>query len=237
MEPVRVWFVPISDDNETLACRAAVLAPQELERAHRFVFAADRARSITARAALRIAVGHLLECDPRDVPLSTTSAGQVVIDAPLHCSVSHSGELAAIALTEVGGVGVDVERERPLDEVAGVVERVLSESERAEWYASPSDERAALFFRYWTRKEAVSKAMGAGLNMPFERIVVTGDRTRAEVRECEAAGPWTLAAAYPRHGYTAAVAVRAHAASVEWLDWDESEWGPCRLSERSSMRS
>lgn len=77
----------------------------------------------------------------------------------IHFNLSHCPESAACI---VGGVpvGIDVEKIAPVDE--GVMEHALSPREIAAVRASASPE--VEFARLWTRKEAVLKMYGAGLD-------------------------------------------------------------------------
>jgi 4'-phosphopantetheinyl transferase len=70
-------------------------------------------------------------------------------------NLSHSGSLLACVLTDNGQVGIDVEQIRPLQDQDGMFERILAPQETLSADAGP-----ALFFQYWTRKEAVIKAEG-----------------------------------------------------------------------------
>lgn len=81
----------------------------------------------------------------------------------LHVSVSHTEGAAAVALSELAPVGVDVEAVRPLPAIA-LARRWLPAAE-AEWIAAlPEHRRAVAFLRLWTVKEAIGKAHGRGLH-------------------------------------------------------------------------
>jgi hypothetical protein len=108
--------------------------------------AAETAR--TAGRALRGAVLARLRGDPRALELNLT----------------HSGELALLAVGRERRVGVDVERLRPRLDVDGVGRLALSAAELREVAAAPDAASArAAFFARWTRKEAYLKATGEGL--------------------------------------------------------------------------
>lgn len=81
-----------------------------------------------------------------------------------HVSVSHSGQVAAVAVTDAGAVGVDVEAMRAFDH-SPLLQDVLAPGERA-----PGLEA---FWAYWTRKESVLKATGVGLAVPMREVAVT----------------------------------------------------------------
>ncbi len=154
---------------------ATTLSEDERERAARFVFERDRRRFTVARGALRAILGRCLGVDPAAVPLRTAAKGKPEIGerSDLRFSVSHSEELALYALARGREVGIDVERLRPLPEAERIAERYFAPEERAALRAVPPDDRAAAFFRLWTRKEAYAKATGEGVFAGLAELVGT----------------------------------------------------------------
>ncbi len=77
-------------------------------------------------------------------------------------SLAHGDGFAAAAFSQNAPVGIDLERERPLD--PGMAEMILlpCESEEVRAAASPS----SAFTRLFVRKEALGKAYGRGLDTP-----------------------------------------------------------------------
>ncbi|MER6518601.1 4'-phosphopantetheinyl transferase family protein [Streptomyces sp. NPDC054949] len=81
----------------------------------------------------------------------------------VHVSLSHGRGVAALALTGLGPLGVDVEVERPLRAVA-LAERWFTPPE-ADWLKEQEERmRVAAYFWLWTHKEAMGKAYGTGLD-------------------------------------------------------------------------
>jgi len=145
----------------------------ELARAQQFQRASDSDRSLLGAALLRITAARHLGVRPADVAVDRTCGrcgaqhGRPQLPGSgLHASVSHSGEIVAVALTAEGPVGVDVEEVRAID-FAAVTDSVCVPAERGEV-------RSALdFYTFWTRKEAVLKATGEGLARPMTDLQVT----------------------------------------------------------------
>ena len=98
----------------------------------------------------------------------------------LELSVAHSGDLVAVAVA-TAPVGVDVEQldGRPRELGGGDPDAlgrvVLADEERAALAAVHPAGRARAFLVAWTRKEAVTKAQGDGLRVPFRDVVVAAD--------------------------------------------------------------
>jgi 4'-phosphopantetheinyl transferase len=102
----------------------------------------------------------------------------VIKGGDLEHSVSHSGDLVAVAVARTP-VGVDVEqldgRARPLGgngDPEALARLVLADDERAALAAVRPSARAREFLVAWTRKEAVTKATGDGLRVSFSDVVV-----------------------------------------------------------------
>lgn len=121
---------------------------------------ADRARSALAQAALRTALARTLGIPPAAIDLARDAHGKPTLPgAPLHLSISHSGDFAVCAL-DSHPLGVDVERMRQRD-VQRLAMGCFSARENAQIAASPSAKRA--FYRLWTQKESTVKTLGTGL--------------------------------------------------------------------------
>ncbi|MYW64239.1 4'-phosphopantetheinyl transferase superfamily protein [Streptomyces sp. SID8379] len=206
---VRLWLAR-TDDEAGSGDGTGVLDETELRRAAGFRFARHRERYVAAHLALRGVLGEHLGCAPGDVRfvrLACPGCGEphgrpALADAPdVHFSLSHSGDLALIAVAPAP-VGADVE-ELPSAEVAQDLSAVLHPRERAELAAldTPSAHRAALA-RAWVRKEAYLKGIGTGLARAADLDYV-GTLTGSP----GAPGGWVVRDVPAPDGYTAAVAV------------------------------
>ena len=137
----------------------------------------DRLCSLLAGVLLR----HGLEQEGLDYDLLefaiTPERKPVLSSHPeVHFSISHSGN-QAVCLISDHEIGVDIEnRNRRLFEqgqeehLLAVARRSFSESEYGRVLNASKEEQQELFLKLWTRKEAVSKAIGKGLAMDFSKI-------------------------------------------------------------------
>jgi 4'-phosphopantetheinyl transferase len=81
----------------------------------------------------------------------------------LHFNLSHSHQMALVAVSREVEVGVDVEWFRPLPACLSIAERFFPPAELAALMDVPPADREREFFRLWTRIEAKLKARGIGL--------------------------------------------------------------------------
>jgi len=197
------------------ACDEALLTDCERARSARYKIEHVRRQFIGARAQLRIILGRYLGLEPRAVGLTHEQSGKPILDpttgSDLKFNVSHSESLAVYAVTRHGRIGVDVEQPRFIPNLEGLVERFFSERERQAFFALPEGDRPAAFFCAWTRKEAVLKAVGLGVQAVDQCDVTFCPGEPAAVLQlgddAETAGKWFLRSWSPRHDYVAAVAV------------------------------
>ena len=88
-------------------------------------------------------------------------------------NVSHSSNMALIAVGSAHRLGVDIEEIRGDVDTTALAERFFSLRERAGLQALPDHLRVSGFFAGWTRKEAFLKATGDGLMFPLAEFSVT----------------------------------------------------------------
>jgi 4'-phosphopantetheinyl transferase len=196
--------------------------------------AEDRERFLAGCALAKTALGTYLGLEPDAVSLDRTCprcgrphgkprhADGDASRAALELSVSHVGDVVVAAVAAGAPVGVDVElldrRLRPAE-----LARVALAADEAEQLAAleEEEERARGFLVYWTRKEAVTKAVGLGLELELGgiRVSAPGEPPRLLAWEHEVA-PEAVAltdlAAPERH--VAALAVVGPCEEVVELD-------------------
>lgn len=153
-------------DPREVAELARLLAPDEKRRAARFVRELHRSRFTAGRATLRLHLAQRLGVPPASIELTYGAHGKPALGGRLEGSLcfnlSHS-DAAALYVFSDQPVGCDIERIRPLPELEQIVGTWFAPSEAA--LITSADDRAGLFFRYWTAKEAVLKAIGTGVTL------------------------------------------------------------------------
>ena len=175
---VALWWAPLAASDSEIARVSSWLAPAEHARAARFGREALSRRYIAGRALLRWLLGRTLGLPPHSVPIVRGARGrpQLAGDAALDFNVSHTQGVALIGITRESRIGVDVERIDRMVRADGLARKFLTAAEQATLAPLPEPERRARFLRYWTCKEAMSKATGDGLSAPFRRLEVRLNR-------------------------------------------------------------
>ena len=174
---------------------------------------------------LRSILGTALGLPGTRVPLLVNESGKPEIQGSggPGFNLSHSGVYVAVAVTGAGRVGIDIEVHRPDCGFLAIAREYFCPAELACLNARP-EQTEALFYRYWTLKEAYLKALGSGLSGPLRDLDVSRVRDGpAFERQWSFCGIGLQVLSAPR-GYSAAVAadVGPWRVCLEW--WNPSAY-------------
>jgi 4'-phosphopantetheinyl transferase len=179
-EQVHIWLIdPVAVTDPGLLERyAQLLTPDEHAKWQRYRFDKDKHQHLVTRALIRTTLSRYEpRVTPADWRFELNAHGKPAIanplDQPLHFNLSHTQNLAALAVTREAAVGVDVEKIKPVDHVRGLAERCFADEEIG--YVFDGDQNALLqrFFKVWTLKEAYLKARGCGMSLSLHSVIFT----------------------------------------------------------------
>jgi len=184
------WWSPWRQDGDSLILHVdlrgddgreerALAELDEGERARwkRFMVKGARRQFALCRAALRINLCQRLGCSNAELSFGYLKHGKPfakVNGAPSDASfnVSHSGRHGLIGFAERDGLGVDLEVRRPGRDFDGIGSSVYGPQERLALTAAAGGEKVDLFYRFWSLKEALIKALGTGFSLSPSRFEV-----------------------------------------------------------------
>lgn len=160
---VHVWQISIQESLRLVVFANEILMPDEVMRASRYHQERDRNRFIISRVTLRLLLELYLD-QPTDliqIVIGDNKKPYIQSRIPLFYNVAHAGDKILIAVSD-RVVGVDVEHiDRELD-IADIAATCFSPQER-EFMDTAADSTTA-FYHLWTRKEALLKATGKGID-------------------------------------------------------------------------
>jgi 4'-phosphopantetheinyl transferase len=176
---VEVWEIdlaaPVAQVDELFAhlddAEQAAAAARSGDHRRRYVVAHGAVREVLARYAnvAPRAVEYSYECAVCGGPHGKPAlVGEACV-----FSLTHSADLALLAIAGEGAVGVDVERVDVRPHLESLARRVLSAQEHAAWRARDEEERLRAFLEHWTAKEAYLKALGVGLTRALREVSIS----------------------------------------------------------------
>lgn len=172
--PIELALCSLDDDRDIALSEAwALLSPDEITRARRFHFERDQTRYARGRGFLRRVLGQVCGQDPARLVFWLGAQGKPFLqDSGFDFNLSHSRDLAVVAVSQMGPLGIDVEFIDRQADIAGLAQSCLTPAETDVLAALPEGERRARFFAFWTAKEARMKMTGEGMSLPPRQIAL-----------------------------------------------------------------
>ena len=156
------------------------LDEDELERWERYKVDRPRREFALCRAALRYLLCRRLGCTNSKLSFVAGDHGKPSAringaSVPVRFNVSHSDPHGLITIAAGKRVGVDVEAGMWQRDFDGIARIVFGPNECAEIASVRGEQKAHLFFRFWTLKEALVKALGTGLSINLREFEIPPD--------------------------------------------------------------
>jgi 4'-phosphopantetheinyl transferase len=228
---VHVWAVSLAVAPAALSGFEKILCPSEMERARQFHFDLHRNRFIAGRGLVRTILSRYLRTEPGKLefaynPYGKPSLSGAYAESRLNFNLAHCENLALLAVTQAGAVGIDVERIQPLTNTDELVAQFFSARESAAFHDLPPEQKPAAFFNLWTRKEAWLKATGEGIGHLLNVVEVSflpGEPARflSLPGEPQTADSCILHSLSPQSDFVGALAHPAQKSRLRCYRWDE----------------
>jgi len=165
-------------------------------------------------------LARCLNCHPGKIAFSFNEHGRPEIGTTnaINFNLSHSGDMALIALSRVRTVGVDLNHLGQTREWGSVARRSFSHAEQESLFRLPAPIQEKMFYQIWSQKEAYTKALGHGFSYGFQNFTVvvdpgtsTGFRSGlvSDDKQPEAVGDWVITSVEVGADWIAALAFDA----------------------------
>ena len=237
-DTIHVWRVHLdamtvlTGDEQTARLESwrAMLSAEEQRRAGAFLAIEHRQNYVAAHAALRFVLGMYLGVSPALVaigpsdgtkPTLAVTAGMGANDRgfverewlDLRFNLSHTRGAVLIGVATGRELGVDIEWQRPIDDLEGMARSVMSSEELSRWNHLRPESRMCAFYQVWTRKESYLKAIGLGLFRSLQDVTVPvsadaledAQRDSRRVLDGSGEGVWSVLDIPSWAGYSASV--------------------------------
>jgi 4'-phosphopantetheinyl transferase len=165
---VHIWKVRI---DHTLARKdfRRFLSNDEQIRADRIIIPDKRYSFINSRYALRKILSLYTRQSIPSIKFNYGINGKPFLlqsgkTSSIGFNISHSENLAVVALIKYGHIGVDLEYFHQIGSMDWVIKQYFSVNDQVFFSNLSENQKAATFFNAWTKKEACGKAIGTGLS-------------------------------------------------------------------------
>lgn len=168
-------FFSFAEEIDTYYAAAEKLCSEnEKQRARKFHNISDRTIYLFSHGLLRSILSKKLSTDPTSIQIINDDMGKPFLKTVnLFFNISHSKHACAIAVSEKGPMGIDIEKIETPYNLKSLVRNYFSRAEQ-NFVSLKDGEKLSRFFQIWTRKEALLKAMGSGIISDLTKIEVLG---------------------------------------------------------------
>lgn len=160
---------------EVFSRTRTILSSDEIELSEKFKTEELTNQYISSHLLLRTALSRLYDTSPNRWQFKANRWGRPEILSPLPSyrisfNLSHCRDFAVCAIACGIRVGIDVEATNTNFDQQAIIDSILSPKETSSLFSHPTpDQRKLALLKYWTLKEAYSKARGRGLSLPIKR--------------------------------------------------------------------
>lgn len=192
-------FIELKSDLEQF------LNSTEFEKANRFYQEIDKNRFIISRAILKIILANYTKLDPKKITFEyrANKKPYLASDTGLFFNVSHSEDYVLIAVSH-NEIGIDIEYSAKDFDFESILFDVFSNDEILA-IQNTMDKKEA-FYTSWTRKEALAKALGKGIDDDFKFIPCSSGHHTLDSGLLKTTKNWQVHNFDIAHHYLAAVA-------------------------------
>lgn len=170
-DDIKLYQIELLKYQELVPNLISLLSETEFNRANGYHFEKDKNRFIICRALLKFFLAKHVGLEINKINLEVDSNKKPYL--PNHSSVffniSHSGDYGLIAIAKYP-IGVDIECINKEFNYKEILQNVFNQNEIDA--IENSNDKQQTFYKFWTRKEAIVKAIGKGIDEGFSEISV-----------------------------------------------------------------
>jgi len=206
-DEIDIWTIPLDTNHDSTEALKKLLDTQELERYDK-LHPNHQHRYLVSHAACRQILGGYTNTSAKQISYNKNDHGKPALDHenPVYFNLTHSHDLAILAISKYSEIGVDVEYFKNKASWKKIAQRFFTETEVSYLQNQPEDMQENLFFQIWTRKEAYIKAIGTGLSTSLSSFDATTSKTIKPLNSTKSKAIWYQEDLNLSTQYTGAVA-------------------------------
>lgn len=175
---IHIWLNFLNLHQAKLKHLYPLLSSAEKARSEEFSHFRARKNYIASHGFLHSVLTYYLEYPAAEINFNQGEKGKPFITPEqnpqqIQFNLSHSQNLAILAVCRKQSVGIDIECSQRNSDWAGIARRFFTLNEQQALFALPEAQQKEAFYQLWTRKEAHMKVTGLGLALPPTQFEVS----------------------------------------------------------------
>lgn len=225
-EIVHIWIANLCSPQRELEPFYHILSEDEKEKTNSYQFRQHQTKYIITHGILRMLLAFYSNSDPEKLQYIYSSYGKPHLwnNPEITFNISYSNEIGIFAFGFRQPIGIDIEYIRPMPDLQPMTDLLLSEAEKKHITNSSDLSGLNLFYKFWTRKEALVKAAGIGLSYPVRQISVSLEKEEVvEIpnvcTEKSGEGKWFVYELQNLKPYEGVLATKNQVREIHYFDW------------------
>lgn len=229
---IHIWNINLDQAGNSASSLIKILSEEEIIRANKFYFEADKERYIHSRVILRLLLNTYTKIPVKDISFIQNEFGKPGLQTSLNgnqlnFNISHSKNVFCLAFCRNESIGIDVEIIKPVSDYIQIAKRYFSDFETEQLKMLPVKDRPEGFYSCWTSKEAVIKLIGKGLSVPLKdfdtkiKIIEKGKSYRYKVKIKNEEDTISVESFRPEENIFGACAVKSETFNTIYFELDE----------------
>ncbi len=170
-----IYRIDLSTPPLELASAWCLLNPEEQRRAQGFKLPIHHDRYVQSHAVLRMILAHHTKINASQIEFTINRYGKPSLmysdaKSPINFNLSHSHELAVVAVSIDKKVGIDIEFVNEQIDFENIAKHSFTVHECEYLFNQPLNRQRAAFFQLWAYKESFVKAIGKGFSLPLNQF-------------------------------------------------------------------
>lgn len=215
-DTIKLHIIKFTEQIDSVGNLSKKLPSYALEYSNRFVREEDRGRSIMTQYFLRKFLSYYLQVDFDKVAISYSKSGKPYLNEKINSNLkfnySHSGDYIIYAFTTDKEIGVDIEEIKDISEIDELSRTHFSDEELSIYFELENpDEKKQLFYKIWTRKEALLKAEGSGITIDLKSLTVltTNEKKSNQIKVKFLNQEWSVSDLFIDVNYASSVVINS----------------------------
>ncbi|MFB8426343.1 4'-phosphopantetheinyl transferase family protein [Priestia megaterium] len=218
---IHIWTVPIDFIEKDISHYKFILSKDEIRRMESFKTYSLKNEYCFIRANLRKVLSFYLKEPPEQLKFFYNDFGKPYLNNAIKFNLSHTNDIAVIAVTKEYELGIDIEFIDEHIDISEVIQVAFSMQEIDLMSGLKGKEKYNMFYRLWTRKEALLKGVGKGLSLSPQLIdasnctkIFTGDN-------------WEILELNVKQGYKSSLAINCNRVPIKLIFLELDKDSPC----------
>ncbi|MCK4259542.1 MAG: 4'-phosphopantetheinyl transferase superfamily protein [Halanaerobiales bacterium] len=173
------WLIDVQEYYKYINYIKRCLSDEESRRSEEIKFEKTKCLFCLRKGITRIIISSFLNMIPHELKYNYNANGKPFISnngyLNFDFNISHSKEYLLVGIVKSGDIGVDIEKINPKLKFSLLAKSIFSPREMALYRKYDKFNQLRSVYKAWVQKEAISKAMGIGISIGFNKISVNID--------------------------------------------------------------